>query len=49
MSELSMVKVLGKLRDGIHKFLKKHPLVKSYRLGTFGEGEAGVTVVEVKR
>ena len=39
----------GKLREGIHKFLKKHPHVKSYRLGTFGEGEMGVTIVELKR
>ena len=38
----------GKLRDGIHKFLKNHPHVKSYRMGTFGEGEMGVTVVEIK-
>ncbi len=39
----------GKLRNGIHLFLKKHPHVKSFRLGTFGEGEMGVTVVEIKR
>ena len=38
----------GKLRDGIHQFLKKHPHVKNYRIGTFGEGEMGVTVVELK-
>lgn len=38
----------GKLRDGIHAFLRKHPHVKSFRLGTFGEGEMGVTVVEFK-
>ena len=38
----------GKLRSGIHNFLKKHPHVKSYRLGTFGEGEMGVTIVEFK-
>lgn len=38
----------GKLRAGIHIFLKKHPHVKSYRIGTFGEGEMGVTVVEIK-
>ena len=38
----------GKLRQGIHAFLKKHPHVKSFRLGTFGEGEIGVTVVTLK-
>ena len=41
-------KVTGKLREGIHSFLKKHPHVKSFRIGTFGEGEMGVTVVEIK-
>ncbi|MBR2241613.1 MAG: endonuclease MutS2 [Clostridia bacterium] len=39
----------GKLREGIHSFLKKHPHVKSFRLGTFGEGEMGVTIVEFKK
>ena len=39
----------GKLRQGIHTFLKKHPHVKSFRLGTFGEGEMGVTVIELKK
>lgn len=38
----------GKLREGIHAFLRRHPHVKSFRLGTFGEGEMGVTVVELK-
>ena len=37
----------GKLKDGIHKFLKSNPHVKYFRLGTFGEGEMGVTVVEL--
>lgn len=38
----------GKLREGIHSFLKKNPHVKSFRIGTFGEGEMGVTIVEIK-
>ena len=37
----------GKLKNGIHKFLKSNPHVKYFRLGTFGEGEMGVTVVEL--
>ncbi len=38
----------GALRTGIHNFLKTHPHVKSFRIGTFGEGEMGATVVELK-
>jgi len=38
----------GALRNGIHSFLKKHKHVSYYRLGVYGEGEAGVTVVELK-
>ena len=38
----------GALREAIQQMLKRNKLVKSYRLGRFGEGEAGVTVVELK-
>ena len=38
----------GALRAGIHKFLKTNPHVKSFRVGTFGEGEMGVTIIELK-
>lgn len=38
----------GKLREGIHKFLKSDSRVKSFRVWTYGEGEMGVTVVELK-
>ena len=37
----------GKLRHEIHNHLKKNKYIKSYRLGTFGEGESGVTIVEL--
>ena len=37
----------GKLRNAIQSFLKKHKRVKSFRVGGFGEGEMGVTVVEL--
>lgn len=38
----------GVLRAGIQKHLKSHPSVKSFRAGLFGEGEDGVTVIELK-
>ena len=38
----------GALRAAVQDHLKRHRLVKSYRLGTFGEGESGVTVIELK-
>jgi len=38
----------GILRQGIGEMLRRHRLVKSYRLGKYGEGETGVTIVELK-
>lgn len=38
----------GALRAAVHQFLKQHKNVKSYRLGEYGEGEAGVTVAVLK-
>lgn len=38
----------GVLRREIQNFLRHHKAVKSFRLGTFGEGEAGVTIVELR-
>lgn len=54
LSSLTSIRIVhgkgtGKLRESIHSFLKKNSHVKSFRLGTFGEGEMGVTVVEMKK
>ncbi len=38
----------GKLRSAVHSHLKRMKYVKSFRLGEFGEGDAGVTIVEFK-
>lgn len=38
----------GVLRKGVRKFLSSHPQVKEHRLGAFGEGEDGVTIVKLK-
>jgi len=37
----------GTLRQAVRKILDKHPLVDSYRPAVYGEGGAGVTVVEL--
>ena len=38
----------GALRKGVHQYLRRQKHVKSFRLGEFGEGDAGVTIVEFK-
>ncbi len=53
LAHLSQVRVVhgkgtGALRQAVHKHLKKLKIVKSFRLGEFGEGDAGVTIVEFK-
>ena len=53
IAKLSPVRIVhgkgtGALRSGIHRFLKSNKLVDSFRLGTFGEGEMGVTIVNLK-
>lgn len=53
LSHLSQVRVVhgkgtGALRNAVHQFLKRQKHIKSYRLGEFGEGDAGVTIVEFK-
>ena len=52
MAGLYQVRVIhgkgtGTLRQAVWEQLGKHPLVKSYRLGGYGEGGAGVTIVEL--
>ena len=50
LTQLSIIhgKGTGALRKGIHEYLRHHKNVAGYRLGTFGEGEAGVTIVTIQ-
>ncbi len=53
LSGLKVVSVIhgkgtGALRAAVQQRLKRNKLVESYRLGTFGEGESGVTIVTLK-
>ncbi|WMJ23405.1 endonuclease MutS2 [Paludicola sp. MB14-C6] len=38
----------GALRSAVHSYLKQSKYIKTFRLGVFGEGEAGVTIAEIK-
>lgn len=53
LSNLEEVRIVhgmgtGKLRTGIHEFLRTHGNVAEFRLGRYGEGETGVTIVKIK-
>ena len=50
LSEFTIIhgKGTGVLRAAVQQHLKKHPQIKTYRLGTFGEGENGVTIATIK-
>lgn len=50
LSEVSIIHGVGTgiLRAGIQDCLRRHPCVSSFRLGRYGEGEAGVTIVSLK-
>lgn len=50
ISQLTIIhgKGTGVLRTAIGQHLRRHPSVRTHRLGVFGEGESGVTIVELK-
>ena len=53
MGKLNFVSIIhgkgtGALRKSVHAQLKRHPGVKGFRLGRYGEGEDGVTIVELR-
>ena len=54
LAHMSSVRIVhgkgtGALRKGVHNYLRRLKYVDSYRLGEFGEGDAGVTIVNFKK
>ena len=54
LAHLSPVRIVhgkgtGALRKAVHQYLRRQKHVASYRLGEYGEGDAGVTIVEFKK
>ena len=53
MAHLETVRIVhgkgtGALRKGVHDYLRRQKRVASFRLGQYGEGDAGVTIVQLK-
>ncbi len=53
MSNLHQITIIhgkgtGALRSAVQQHLRHHPNIRTFRLGVFGEGEAGVTIAEIK-
>ena len=53
LAHLSPVRIVhgkgtGALRKAVHQYVRRQKHVASYRLGEYGEGDAGVTIVEFK-
>ncbi len=53
LSNVSVINIIhgkgtGALRTAVHQHLRKHPSIRTFRLGVYGEGETGVTIAELK-
>ena len=50
LNEVTIIhgKGTGALRSALHEQLRREPGVKSFRMGAYGEGDAGVTVIQLR-